>query len=77
VWPPLFKKRHVKEPILEPERLASLWRGEIEDEYAQAAIVGTTAIALRLMEKAASVDQALELAQQMWDDRVKDKICLG
>ncbi len=77
IWPPLFKKRHVKEPILEPKRLVSLWRGEIEDEYAEAAIVGTTAIALRLMEKANSVDEAHQLAQQMWDNRVKEKICLG
>jgi len=77
MWPPLFKKRHVKEPTLEPERLVSLWRGEIEDEYAKAAIVGTAAIALRLMEKAAGVDDAHQLAQQMWNDRTKDKICHG
>jgi anthranilate phosphoribosyltransferase len=77
MWPPLFSKRHVKQPHLEPERLVSLWRGEIEDEYAEGAIVGTTAIALRLMQKAGSVDEAHQLAQQMWNNRVKDKICLG
>jgi hypothetical protein len=31
--PPIFKRRHVKEDVMEPQRLSALWRGEIEDEY--------------------------------------------
>jgi anthranilate phosphoribosyltransferase len=71
VWPPLFAKRHVKEEILDPQRLPALWRGEIEDEYAQGAIIGTAAVALKLMEKASSIDEAQEIARTMWENRPK------
>jgi anthranilate phosphoribosyltransferase len=72
-WPPLFQQRHIKEEVMEPERLAALWRGELEDEYGQGAVIGTTAIALRLMEKAGSIEEAEKLARQMWSQRPKDK----
>lgn len=73
MWPPLFKKRHVKDPILEPQRLSALWRGEIEDEFAQGAVVGTAAIALKLMEAAASIDEAQNMAEEMWANRPLEK----
>jgi len=66
IWPPLFNKRHVKEEKLDPQRLSALWRGEIEDEFGEGAVVGTTAIALKLMGKAASIDEAQGMARQMW-----------
>ncbi|KHD07611.1 glycosyl transferase [Candidatus Thiomargarita nelsonii] len=69
IWPPLFKKRHVKEEKLEPQRLSALWRGEIEDEFGEGAVVGTAAIALKLMGKAASIDEAQGMARQMWMHR--------
>ncbi|HCA27090.1 MAG TPA: glycosyl transferase family protein, partial [Betaproteobacteria bacterium] len=69
-WPPLFGgARHVKEETLDASRLLALWRGELEDEYGQAAVVGTAAIALRAMGKADSIDAAQSLAIQMWDNR--------
>lgn len=70
-WEPMFKKRHVKESSLDENRLGPFWRGEETDEYAEAAIVGTTAIALRLLNKAETPEQALELAQDMWTNRNK------
>ncbi|NJO16663.1 MAG: glycosyl transferase family protein [Thioploca sp.] len=73
VWPPLFTKRHVKEEVLDPQRLSALWRGEIEEEYAQGAVVGTAAVALKLMEKASSIDEAQEIARAMWENRPKTK----
>ena len=73
VWPPLFTKRHVKEEVLDPQRLSALWRGEIEDEYAQGAVVGTAAVALKLMEKTSSIDEAQEIARAMWENRPKTK----
>ena len=73
VWPPIFKKRHVKEASIDPERLAKIWRGEETDEYAEAAITATAAIALRLMGKADSPDAALQQANDMWQGRNKSK----
>jgi len=72
-WPPMFKQRHVKEEVMAPQRLPALWRGEMEDEYAEGAVVGTVAIALRLLEKAGSVEEAQELAWQMWRKRPQEK----
>jgi anthranilate phosphoribosyltransferase len=69
VWPPLFKKRHVKESKIDPNRLAKIWRGEETDEYAEAAITATVAIALRLMKKADTPDIALQQANEMWNNR--------
>jgi len=73
MWPPLFEKRHVKDPVLEPQRLSALWRGEIEDEFAEAAVVGTAAIALKLMGIAASIDEAQKKAFKMWANRPLEK----
>jgi anthranilate phosphoribosyltransferase len=73
VWPPLFEKRHVKESALDPLRLPALWRGDIEDEFAEAAVVGTVAIVLKLMEKAVNIDEAQQMAHKMWEERSKEK----
>ena len=73
VWPALFAKRHMKEATLKPERLPQIWRGEQQDEYAEAAIIATTAIALRLMEKAQSPDDAMQQAGNMWQTRDKSR----
>jgi len=73
VWPPLFEKRHMKEEVLRPERLPLIWRGNEQDEYAEAAIIATTAIALRLMEKATSPADAMQQATTMWQTRDKDR----
>ena len=73
-WPALFKKRHVKEESLDLNRLAKVWRSQDDDiEYAEAAIVSTAAIALRLMGKTSSIDDAIQQAQTMWDGRNKDR----
>lgn len=68
-WPPMFKRRHVKEKELDAVNLISVWNGTVENEYAEGAIIGTTAIALRLMEKADTQEAALKLAEDMWKNR--------
>ncbi|MCW8854619.1 MAG: glycosyl transferase family protein [Gammaproteobacteria bacterium] len=73
IWPPLFAKRHVKEESLDVNRLPGVWRGNDVDEYAEAAITATTAIALQLMGKADSQQNALREAQEMWSNRNKSK----
>ena len=72
-WPPMFERRHMKESSLDENTLGPFWRGETENEYAQAAIIGTTAIALRLLNKTDQPEQALALAESMWINRDKSK----
>ena len=73
VWPPIFDRRHVKEKEIDPMRLSAVWKGTETDEYAEAAIVGTTAIALRLMDKTQSAEDSHQVAQNMWDSRDKTR----
>ncbi len=72
-WPAMFKQRHVKEAHLQVGRLAQLWRGEIDDEYGSAAVIGTAAIALQLLGKAETAPQALSLAGTLWQSRTRDR----
>jgi anthranilate phosphoribosyltransferase len=71
-WPALYKQRHTKNEEMNPQNLAALWRGKIEDEYAVGAVVSTAAVAIRLMGKANSPDEALSMAQQWWQQREKE-----
>ena len=71
-WPALFSQRHVKDANLDVQRLAALWRGEIDEEYGAAAVTGTAAIALQLMGKADSPEAAQALAEQMWNNRNRE-----
>ncbi len=68
-WPALFARRHVKSENLDPQQLAQLWRGEIEDEFAEATIIGTTAVTLKLMGRADSQEDAHKLASDYWSNR--------
>jgi len=68
-WPALFARRHVKSENLDPQQLADLWQGKIRDEFAEATTIGTTAIALKLINKAASQQQAHDLATSLWLQR--------
>lgn len=68
-WPALFTHRHVKPEQLEPEHLRLTWEGNKEDEFASATIIGTAAIALKLLGKAANQQQAHQLASEYWTNR--------
>ena len=73
VWPALFRRRHVKPETLEPKQLIQLWRGEIDDEFAVASVIGTTAVALKLMARADSQETAQQLASKYWQMRDKNR----
>jgi anthranilate phosphoribosyltransferase len=73
VWTPIFPQRHVKEEVMQPERLVGVWRGDVQDEYAEGAVYGTAAIALRLMGKAQSAAEAQQMALDMWQARSRHK----
>jgi hypothetical protein len=48
------------------------WRGEAEEEYGEAAVVGTAAIALHLMNRAPTPEAATALARDMWMARNRE-----
>ena len=66
-WPALAAKRHVKPERLEPSHLQAFWRGEVEDDYGQLAVLATIALALRGL--GSPREQAFEQARQYWDAR--------
>ncbi len=69
-WPAMFKgPRHLKDETMDVKRLPALWRGEIQDEYGEATIIGTVAIALKAMGEADSIEAAEMLAADMWKRR--------
>ncbi|GAB6140033.1 glycosyl transferase family protein [Methylosoma difficile] len=70
-WPALFARRHIKPELLDPEQLALIWKSDSEDEFAEMSIIGTTAVALKLLGKADSQEQAQALAQHFWQNRNK------
>jgi anthranilate phosphoribosyltransferase len=71
LWPALFARRHLKAESLEPEQLISHWQGKTEDEFATATIIGTAAIALKLLGRAQTQQQAQQLATDYWLKRDK------
>ncbi len=72
-WPPMFARRHMRDDEMNSDRLVGLWNGNIEDEYGEAAVYGTLAIALKLMGRAESMSDAEKQAKAMWDARSKTK----
>ena len=68
-WEALFTRRHVKDEQLNPEQLSLLWQGKIHNEYAEATVIGTAAIALKLLGKADNQQQAQQLATEYWVNR--------
>ena len=69
-WPRLTDDpRQPVDEEMDVQRLAALWRGEIEDDYGKASVAGTLAIALKLLGKADSIESADELAVNMWNNR--------
>ncbi|MGR9073917.1 MAG: glycosyl transferase family protein [Gammaproteobacteria bacterium] len=68
-WPALFKKRHLKPDQLEPSLLGELWRGEYRNEFAEASVTGTAAVALKLLGKAGNREDAENLAKELWRNR--------
>lgn len=72
-WPPMFPKRHMRDDEMNTDRLLGLWNGSVDDEYGEAAIYGTIAIALKLMGRADTIDTAEDIAKEMWLARRKNK----
>ena len=70
-WPPLLDDpRTGPDDNLDLDRLAALWRGEPQDEYATAAVVGTLAIALATLGAERDPASAGERAEALWRARL-------
>ncbi|MDA1090157.1 MAG: glycosyl transferase family protein [Proteobacteria bacterium] len=69
-WPPMLADSTAeKDEALDLGRLKAVWSGTVVDEYATAAVTGTIAIALRLMGRATSIEDAQGAALEMWEAR--------
>lgn len=73
-WPALLDGHAPKDEEMDITRLARIWAGEAHDEYGEAAVIGSMAIALRTMGKADSMQAADTLAAQIWAARDKGKV---
>jgi hypothetical protein len=69
----MFSQRHVKDEDLDVQRLRALWLGDDSDEYGTGAVIGTTAITLKMMGRADTIPAAEAMAKQMWEARAKEK----
>ena len=65
----MFARRHTRDDHLDIGRLTRFWHGDSEEEYGEAAVIGTAAIALHLMQRAPTPEAATELAREMWRSR--------
>jgi anthranilate phosphoribosyltransferase len=79
IWPKLLDGRQPLPKQLDVNDMKVAWRGDgglqqSEFAYAHQAITGTTAIAIRLLNKADTQQQALELAEQWWHTRNRDRL---
>ena len=74
-WPPTIDEpRQPPDESMDLARLAALWRGDSADEYGEAAVVGTLAIALRALGAAANVAGAEALARTLWQARDRTRL---
>lgn len=73
VWPALAPSARYpwRDEDLDPARLAALWHGDRQADAPEAAIVGTAAIALKLLSRAPAMADATALARDMWRGRKK------
>ncbi len=72
-WPAMFDKRHIRPEDMNVPDLIAVWRGEKDDEYAAASVVGTIAITLATMGRAENREAAEAMAWEMWDNRNKQR----
>jgi len=73
-WPKLIEGRQEAAEILDIEHLRSVWRGSVCDDYAELAVVGTLAIALRLLQRANTSAEAMMLANDYWQQRDRARL---
>ncbi|MEH6625363.1 MAG: glycosyl transferase family protein [Motiliproteus sp.] len=71
IWPRHFEQRLVKDTEKDSRDLLRIWRGDIEHQYGEAAVVQTIAVCLKLMGRADDTEAAIKMAQGLWASRDK------
>ncbi|MFT7128105.1 MAG: anthranilate phosphoribosyltransferase, partial [Gammaproteobacteria bacterium] len=71
LWDKMIDGRQEQPGSLNTQELVDVWIGKSENEYGKLAIIGTTAIALKLIKVADSNTEALLKAEKLWDQRNK------
>jgi anthranilate phosphoribosyltransferase len=66
---PSTERHPWREEPADPRRVAVLWRGELAAPSPEAAVIGTAAIALKLLGRAATQAEAADTARRLWQDR--------
>lgn len=74
-WPMLFEERHAPEEEFVLADFLAVWRGEQAHEYGEMAVIGTLALALRTLRRAATQEEALATARAWWAAR--DRAAIG
>lgn len=74
IWPRLLEGRQPQPEHLDVNEVVSVWRGERENPYGVAAIIGTMAIAIELLGKANSQTEAMTLAENWWQQRNRHRL---
>ena len=69
-WPALLApEKYAPERFPDLRHFRRVWEGQAEDVYGEQAVIGTVALALRALGKAAHADDAHALAREMWRAR--------
>ncbi len=77
-WPPILPEpRQAPDEEMDLSQLIAVWRGENDIEYARAAVTGTLAIVLKALGRAASIEEAQAMAEDMWAERDKSRLPLA
>lgn len=69
-WPALMADpRQSHDEDMDLSRLVDVWRGEKTDDYGEAAVIGTLAIALKLLGQSETQEAAQAMATDIWQNR--------
>jgi anthranilate phosphoribosyltransferase len=71
-WLPTMAAGAVRDLEMDAHRLVRLWRGDVADAYAEATVIATAAVGLRLVGRAGSMADAETLAAELWAGRRRD-----
>ena len=74
-WPALLPEpQQPKDDEMDIGRLVAVWRGDDSNTYAAAAINGTLALAIHLLGRSNTQDDAQTQAEALWAGRNRDKL---
>lgn len=74
-WPALLpESQQESDEEMNLDRLLAVWRGEIENAYARAAVTGTLAIALHALSAATNMGEAQAKADALWEARDRNRL---